>query len=136
MTFRQKIFALVAGLALFFFIIAMVRKKKLKEEYSLLWIATGFAILAMVFWYDLLLFLTRLIGAVLPTTTLFLFSLIFLMLITLHFSSKISILEDRVEKLSRASAILSAENEELRSLLGAAEKEAGAETRAEESFTD
>lgn len=114
MTARQKIFALIVGLLLFWVIVNMVRKKTLKEEYSFLWIATGCAILLMVLWYPLLLFITRAIGAVLPTTTLFLFSLIFLMLITLHFSSKISVLEDRVTKISRELAILRAENRELK----------------------
>lgn len=128
MTARQKIFALTVGLLLFLAIVNMVRRKTLKEEYSLLWIATGCAILVMVLWYDLLLFLTRAIGAVTPTTTLFLFSLIFLMLITLHFSSKISVLEDRVTRLTREVSILRAENREL--------KGEEAEALDEQSLTD
>jgi hypothetical protein len=52
------------------------------------------------------LLLTKLIGAVLPTTTLFIFALLFLFLIALHFCVKISGLTDKIIKLTQELAIL------------------------------
>ena len=109
---KQKIFALIAGIAIFLSILEMVRRRKLREEYSWLWLLTGCGIIVLVVWYDLLVFITELIGAVLPTTTLFLFGLIFLMLIALHYSMKISALTDQVRKLAQELAILKAESGE------------------------
>lgn len=112
MLFRQKMFSLIIGIAIFLFILEMVRRRKLREEYSWLWLLTGFGIIVLVVWYDLLVFITELIGAVLPTTTLFLFGVIFLMLIALHYSIKISALTDQVTKLAQELAILRAESDE------------------------
>jgi len=114
MLFRQKMFALIIGIAIFLFILEMVRRRKLREEYSWLWLLTGFGIIVLVVWYDLLLFITKFIGAVLPTTTLFLIGVIFLMLIALHYSIKISALTDQVRKLAQDMAILCQESTEQR----------------------
>ena len=122
MTFRQKTFALIVGIAIFVFILEMVRRRKLREEYSWLWLLTGCGIIVLVVWYDLLTFITDLIGAVLPTTTLFLFGLLFLILIALHYSIKISALADEVRKLAQEVALLKAENDEQRKLSDEGEK--------------
>lgn len=110
MFLQQKIFAVVTGLAIFVVIIYLVKKGKLREEYSWLWLLTGFAILLLVLWYDLLVLLTKLIGAVLPTTTLFIFGIIFLVLIALHSSIKISLLNDQVKNLAQQISLLEAQN--------------------------
>ncbi len=112
MPIRQKIFALIAAIALCIFIVEMVRRRKLREEYSWLWLITSLGIIILVIWYDLLVFITEMIGAVLPTTTLFVFGLLFLFLIALHYSVKISSLTDQVRKLAQEIAILQSELEE------------------------
>jgi len=56
--------------------------------------------------YDWLLALTKLIGAVLPTTTLFLGSILFLVLLSVQFSMKISKLSDQVKDLVQENALL------------------------------
>lgn len=109
MPLRQKIFAILVALAILIVIIDLVRRKKLKEEYSFLWILTGFTILLVVLWYDILVFLTKLIGAVLPTSTLFLLSIIFIILILLHFSIRISTLTEQIKILTQELSILKTE---------------------------
>ncbi len=106
MLFRQKIFAVSAALFLLVLIFELVRRRKLKEEYSWLWLLTGASILMLTLWYDLLLVLTSLIGAVTATTTLFISAVMYLVLITLHFSVRISTLTDQVKKLAQELAIL------------------------------
>jgi hypothetical protein len=49
--------------------------------------------------------LTRVIGAVSATTTLFLFGIVFLMIINLHYSMKITKLSDRVRYLAQKMTI-------------------------------
>jgi hypothetical protein len=106
MFLHQKIFAIVASLLIMVVVVELVRRRKLREEYSWLWLLTGAVIVALVIWYDLLVSLTHLIGAIAPTTTLFIFGLLFLMLISLHYSIQISTLSHQVKELSQQLAIL------------------------------
>ncbi|MCX5694125.1 MAG: DUF2304 domain-containing protein [Candidatus Omnitrophica bacterium] len=106
MLFRQKLFAILVVVFLLLLIVELIRRRKLREEYSFLWILCGISILVLISWYDLLLLLTKLIGAVVPTTTLFIFTLLSLFLIALHFCVKISELTDKIIKLTQELAIL------------------------------
>ena len=59
MTIQQKLFALIIGAGVFLIILEMVRRRRLAEEYSFLWLATGLGIVVLVLWYDILERLTR-----------------------------------------------------------------------------
>jgi hypothetical protein len=106
MFFRQKIFAIVASVLIMLVVVELVRRRRLREEYSWLWLLTGGIIILLVSWYDLLVFITHLIGAIAPTTTLFIFGLLFLMLISLHYSIQISKLSHQVKEMAQQLAIL------------------------------
>ena len=108
MLIQQKLFSVLTSCLIIGAIIYLVKKGKLKEEYSWLWLLTGIIILTLVLWYDLLLFFTRVIGAVTPTTTLFIFGIIFLMLICLHSAIKISGLNDQIKNLAQKVSLLEA----------------------------
>ncbi len=122
MTQTQHLFALSASLGTLLFILELVRRRKLKEEYSWLWIATCAAMIVLVSWYGLIEWISALIGAALVTTTLFIFALLFLLLISVHFSTVISRLTQQVRRLTQELAILSAEREQAR----AADEQRGA----------
>ena len=106
MLFRQRLFAICVVVFLLLLVVELIRRRKLREEYSFLWILSGVFVLVLIIWYDLLLLLTKLIGAVVPTTTLFIFTLLSLFLISLHFCVKISELTDKIIKLTQELAIL------------------------------
>jgi hypothetical protein len=106
MTLHQRIFALLLGIGIFMAIIEMVRRRRLGEEYSFLWLIIGLGIVVLVLWQGLLEWLTHLIGAVAQTTTIFMFGLVILVLINLHFSVKITKLSRQVKGLAQQIAIL------------------------------
>jgi hypothetical protein len=108
MTIHQKVFALIISFTIFVVIISLVRNRKLREEFSWLWLLTGVVVFVLAFWYDLLVKLTSLIGAVAPTTTLFIFSNIFLVFISLHLAIKVSQLSDQVKNLAQKISLLEA----------------------------
>jgi len=114
MTVKQQIFSILVSLAVFFFTIDLVRKKRLREEYSLLWLGTSVLMIVLIIRYDWLLALTRVVGAVLPTTTLFLGSILFLILLSVQFSMKISGLSNQVKDLVQENALLRYEFEQCR----------------------
>jgi uncharacterized membrane protein YqjE len=105
-TFHQKIFALFLGISIFVTILEMVRRKKLEEEYSFLWLIIGLGIVVLVLWQGLLEWLTYLIGAMAQTTTIFIFGLVILVLINLHFSIKITKLSRQVKELAQDVSLL------------------------------
>ena len=106
MPLRQKILAILLSVGLVILIFELVRRKKLREEYSWLWMLTGVVIFVLVIWHDLLLLVTRLLGIALPASTIFLFGGFFLILINLYFSVKISTLTTQVKELVQRQAIL------------------------------
>ncbi|HSB60420.1 MAG TPA: DUF2304 domain-containing protein [Vicinamibacteria bacterium] len=108
MTAHQKIFAVLLSLIIFGMILELVRRRRLREEYATLWLLTGAAMVVLVVWERLLLGLTEMIGAVMASTTLFLFSWLFLLAIVIHYSVIISRLTTQVKNLAQELAILTA----------------------------
>ncbi|MDX2480840.1 MAG: DUF2304 domain-containing protein [Desulfuromusa sp.] len=113
MPMQQKIFALIVSALVFIFVVELVRKRRLREEYSVLWLATSVVMFILVLRYEWLVTLTSFIGAGLPTTTLFLGSIIFLMLISVQFCIKISRLTEQVKDLCQENALMRHELEKL-----------------------
>jgi len=111
---RNKIVALVVGIGMLLLIIELVRRRRLREEYSWLWLLTGSVILVLTMWFDLLKWITHLIGAITPSSTIFLFAFLFLILISLHFSVVISKLTDRNREIAQRYALLEVEFHELK----------------------
>ncbi|MCX5884707.1 MAG: DUF2304 domain-containing protein [Proteobacteria bacterium] len=126
MPLRQKIFVILISIALMIFIVELVRRRKLREEYSWLWLLTGVIILILASWHDLLIYVTQFIGAALPTSTLFFLGLVFLFLIAVQFSTKISKLTDQVKNLAQENALLKSRIEKMEG-----NKEKGIEERQE-----
>lgn len=104
---RTRLTAVVGSLLILGMVIELVRRRRLKEEYSVLWVLTALGLLVLSNWYGLLISVTNAIGAVLPSSTLFFFGLIFALLMLLHFSVRISLLERRITMLVQEIALLS-----------------------------
>ncbi len=105
MDIRQKILAAVCGVSLLLVIIELVRRRKLRVEYSWLWILAGVTILVIGMNYGLLQWITNLIGAGFTSSTLFFFGIFFVLALCLQFSVKISKLETQVKNLAQELAV-------------------------------
>lgn len=113
MPISQKLFALAVSVAIFLITVEMVRKRRLREEYSVLWLATSLITFILVLKYEWLVTLTYFIGAALPTTTLFIGSIVFLVLLAVQFSIKLSRLSDQMKNLAQENALLRVDLERL-----------------------
>ena len=109
---EQRPFAIIAALLVAAVVVYLIRKRKLREEYSILWLLVAAAIVVVALWYELLEFLTGLIGAVDPTSTLFIFSLLFLLVVSIHFSVVNSRLKDQIRDLTQEIGLLRKEMDE------------------------
>ncbi len=114
---RNKVVALVIGIGMLLLIIELVRRRRLREEYSWLWLLTAAVILVLTIWFDLLKWFTHLVGAMTPSSTIFFFAFVFLILISLHFSVAISRLTDRNREIAQKYALLELEMNELKESL-------------------
>lgn len=116
-----KILAIVGSGAVLVVVIELVRRGRLKEKYSLLWLFAGAILLLFSSSRGLLEFVSHLVGVYYPPSFLFLLAFLFLLLITLHFSVVISGLSEKNKKLAQEVALL---REELRESLGHTQKKA------------
>ena len=105
--------AIVICVLLLLYVFELVRRKHLNEEYSLSWLVTGTVMMILSIFDGLLKWISDLVGATLFTSTLFFFGLMFLMVICLHFSIRISALTNQVRRLTQHVAILGHEKAEL-----------------------
>jgi hypothetical protein len=103
---RQKLFFLVVAVALLLVILELVRRRRLRVEYSWLWIAAGASIIALILRYDLLIAVSDLVGAVIPTSTLFFLCILYLALLSLNYSVRLSDLTRQVKDLAQEVALL------------------------------
>ncbi len=103
---RQRLVAILLALGILLTVLELVRQRKLREEYSALWLATAGFLLLLAIEYRVLLWITDLIGAVLPTSTLFFGGLVFLILLSLQFSVRLSRLTYRSRAQTRRIAFL------------------------------
>ena len=112
---RSIIFAVGASLIALLVILELVRQRRLREEYSLLWLGTAVVMLIIGIWRDLLHGLAAAVGIVYPPNLLFLLSALFLLFIQLYFSTVITRLTQENKEIAQQVALLRYEVESLRS---------------------
>ena len=112
LTLHQTAFALTTSLVIFLFILELVRRRRLREEYSWLWLLAAGAMVLLVVWFRLLMLITHLVGAVTPLNTLLLFAVLFLFAIAVHYSVIVSRLTSQVKNLAQELALVTARLEE------------------------
>jgi hypothetical protein len=102
-------FFLSIALVLLVVIVELVRRRRLRVEYSWLWIASGITTILLILRYDALIALTGVVGAVIPTSTLFFLCILYLALLSLDYGVRLSDLTRQVKELTQEIALLRAE---------------------------
>lgn len=98
--------AVAGSIGFFVFIIELVRKKNIKEEYSLLWIFFAIVFIVLSIWRGGLELIARLIGINYPPAALFLILLLAVILILIQFSVVISRLSENIKSIAQEMGIL------------------------------
>ncbi|HZX11582.1 MAG TPA: DUF2304 domain-containing protein [Acidobacteriota bacterium] len=94
-------------------IIYLLIKEKINVEYSLIWFFALIFAAIIVVSKKFLLFLTSLIGAKLPASTLAYLGFTFIFFVLIYFSTRISILSNKLKKLIQYTAFLEKKQKEL-----------------------
>ncbi len=111
-----KILAVVGCSLVFILVIELIRRGRLKERYSLLWLSASVLLLILSLSRRVLEYLSQAMGIYYPPSLLFLLAFLFLLLITLHFSVVLSGLSEKNKKLAQELSLL---RQELRTTLKA-----------------
>lgn len=98
--------AIIGSATILLLVFELIRRGRLKERYSLLWLFSSIVMLILSLSRSLLEYLSRLIGIFYPPSLLFLIAFIFLLLITLHFSVVISGLTEKNKLLAQEIALI------------------------------
>ena len=102
---RLRVLTIVGSAVVLLLVLELVRRRKLKEEYSVVWVVTAVALLVLSVWTGLLEAITDALGISAPASLIFFFGLLFFLVLMLHFSVKVSALERKLTALSQEVAI-------------------------------
>jgi hypothetical protein len=121
---RAQLFVILLGLLVLLFVLNQVRRKKIREEYSLLWILSATVLVLCATFIKGVEKLSHLVGIYYPPAFLFLIAILMVMVLQFHFSTVISTLREQNKNLTQDLGILEAEVKELRRTLEAGGKQA------------
>ena len=111
---RAQVITAVAATMLVFIVLDLVRRRRLSEEYSLLWVASTIVVAVLGYSTPLLQALTHALGILYEGSTVFFFGLGFATAMLLFLSVKLSRLGQDHLTLTRELAFLRLELERLR----------------------
>jgi hypothetical protein len=103
---RTQVIVACAALGLAVYVLDLVRRRRLSEEYSLLWVAASLAIAVLGFSTPLLRFITHALGMLFESSTVFAIGLAFAIVMLLYLSIKMSRLSQENLLLAREVALL------------------------------
>jgi len=104
---RISIVGVVASVILILVVLELVRGRRLKERYALLWLATGIVLLVLSAWRGALNTIAGWFGVTgYPPAVLFAVATLFILLVLLHYSTVISKLTDENVELAQRVSLL------------------------------
>jgi hypothetical protein len=99
---RIQVFSICGSALLFYFIISLIKRRRLKEEYAILWIFTAAVFIFLSIFTSILEFLAHVAGVSYAPAALMLLLILSITVILIHYSTVIS-------KLSRQNKLLAQE---------------------------
>lgn len=104
---RTSVAGAIASIILILVVIELIRGRRLKERYALLWLATGVVLLVLSVWREGLNTIAGWLGVTsYPPAVLFAVAILFVFLVLLHYSTVISRLTDENVDLAQRIALL------------------------------
>ena len=108
---RVSLVGVVASILLILIVLELVRGRRLKERYALLWLATGIVLLVLSAWREALNTIAGWLGVTgYPPAVLFAVATLFILLVLLHYSTVLSRLTDENVELAQRIALLEDES--------------------------
>jgi hypothetical protein len=104
---RVSIAAAIASVLLLLVVFELIRSRRLRERYALLWLLTGVVLLVLSLWRGGLNTIAGWFGiSGYPPAILFAVGILFILLVLLHYSTVVSRLSDQSTILAQRLALL------------------------------
>jgi hypothetical protein len=120
---RIQFVALTVSVVLLLSVLELVRRRKLTEEYSFLWIVSALVLIALSAKREILHVTARWLGVFYPPIVLVMLLIVMVFMASLGFSVIVSRQRQQIERLIEETAILSAELRDLRASQARLERE-------------
>jgi hypothetical protein len=108
-----QVVTIVVSLALAGLVLWLVRRRRLREEYTPIWLIVAFVLVVISIRVDLLYTLARAIGAWTASSTIFFVGEVFLVAICLNYAVRLSRTSVQIKNLTQEIALLKARLEGL-----------------------
>ena len=103
---RIQIIAVLGSVAIILLVFQLIRQRKLREEYALLWFGASVALIVVSLWRDGLEMAARLAGVAYPPSVLFLGVMVLGFFLAMHYSISLSRLAEQNKRLAQELALL------------------------------
>lgn len=107
MGLQTRLFVIALSLGVLIFVLNLVRTRKIKEQFALLWVLLAVVLLIIPLSIDLLDAFAFAIGVDYPPGLLFLIAFIGILFILIQFSMTISQMTDQIKNIAQDLALLS-----------------------------
>lgn len=119
-SYRLQIIAIIMALLFMFFIFRLITKRKLREEYSFIWIACTALLLLFAIWRNGLDVIAKLLGIYYAPSLIFLGAIFAIVIFLVHLSVVNSRQHKQIKDLTQEMALL---KEKLESIIKYNQKE-------------
>lgn len=106
MSLAARVLLIALGIGILVFVVNLVRTRKLKEEYAILWLFTGVVLVLLPVVIDLLDAISFALGITYPPAFIGLVAAVCILFILFQFSTNISRFSERTKVLAQEVAIL------------------------------
>lgn len=103
---KIQIISLILSISFLLFIFELIRRKKVKEAYAILWLFFAAVFILLSIWKDGLDYLSAIFGIYYPPAFLFLFLIVAIILILIQFSVVVSGQNEKIKKLTQELGLL------------------------------
>lgn len=102
----MQIIAIVGSVAVALFVFELIRRRKLREEYAIFWLAASFALIGLSLWRRSLDRAAALVGVAYSPSVLLLGVIVVGFLLAMHYSISLSRLSEQNKRLAQEVALL------------------------------
>jgi len=110
-------FALGLSLAVVLFLVYLMRKRRLREKYAIIWMLLASLVVIVGAFPQLVTWLTRVVGVQLPVNLVFAIAIMVLLVVCIQLSTEVTAIEEKTRTLVEEVALLRLETQQQRDRL-------------------
>lgn len=103
---RVQVISIVGSILVALLVFELIRRRKLREEYAIFWLAASFVLIGLSFWRRSLDIAARLVGVAYSPSVLLLAVIVVGFFLAMHYSISLSRLAEQNKRLAQEIALL------------------------------